>query len=145
MFLLLLWFDDTLSFSYLDPDNSVFCNLRLLIANMLTRLHLSSWRRLGHSIRSNTRQHWGIRQKPKTELFKQIKLTPNRPLVAATDESDEEKLVDEFGECVSDDRSCQTNASCSFSDARKLIRGKQLLQFDKSHRPAFYGIWPQKR
>ena len=27
----------------------------------------------------------------------------------------------------------------------KYSRGRQLLQFDKSHRPAFYGVWPAKR
>ena len=112
---------------------------------ILCRQHLFSWRRLGHSIHSNRKQHWGRRQKPKTELFKQLKLTTSRPQVIAIDELEEDKLVDEFGECVSDDRSCQTNATCSLPDVKKFIRGKQLLQFDKSHRPAFYGIWPNKR
>jgi len=27
----------------------------------------------------------------------------------------------------------------------KYSRGRQLLQFDKSHGPAFYGVWPAKR
>lgn len=61
------------------------------------------------------------------------------------DELNEEKHVDGCGECVSDDRSCRTNASCSVADVKKLTRAKQLLQFDKSFRPAFYGIWPKKR
>lgn len=28
---------------------------------------------------------------------------------------------------------------------QKGLRRKQLLQFDKSFRPAFYGVWPKKR
>ncbi|KAJ9176069.1 hypothetical protein P3X46_011419 [Hevea brasiliensis] len=38
--------------------------------------------------------------------------------------------------------SCATNLGSS-PDSKKWRR-KQLLQFDKSHRPAFYGIWPRK-
>ena len=61
------------------------------------------------------------------------------------DELNLEKLVDGWGEQVSDDRSCQTNVSCSPPDVKKFNQRKQLLQFDKSHRPAFYGLWPKKR
>ncbi|KAF4376820.1 hypothetical protein F8388_025691 [Cannabis sativa] len=111
----------------------------------LCKLHFSSWRRLGDLIRSNRNQHWGLRQKPKAELVKELKLTTStRPHIVVLDESNEEKLEIGCGECVSDDRLCQLNASCSLSDVKKFIRRKQLLQFDKSHRPAFYGIWPSK-
>ncbi|XP_015572224.1 chromatin assembly factor 1 subunit FAS1 isoform X2 [Ricinus communis] len=103
------------------------------------KFHLSSWCHMGRSIRSNRKQHWSIRQKPKTELFKELKLTGNRDL-AHDDESSVEKLVSGW-EQSSDDRSCVMNLESS--DARKIQR-KQLLQFDKSHRPAFYGIWPKK-
>lgn len=105
---------------------------------------MAAWRHLGRFIRSNRNQHWGRRQKPKMELFKELKLTTTKPIIVVIDELNVEKLVDGCGECVSDNRSCHTNAS-SVPDIKKFIRGKQLLQFDKSHRPAFYGIWPKKR
>lgn len=105
---------------------------------------MAAWRRLGRFIRSNRDQHWGRRQKPKMELFKELKLTTTKPIIVVIDELNVEKIVDGCGECVSDDRSCHSNAS-SVPDIKKFIRGKQLLQFDKSHRPAFYGIWPKKR
>lgn len=105
---------------------------------------MSSWRHLGHSIRSNRNQHWGIRQKPKTELFKELKLTTSKGLVRGDDLSTE-RLVDRWREHVSDDKSCQANTDFSLTDVKKCKRGKQLLQFDKSCRPAFYGIWPKKR
>ncbi|KAJ7978298.1 Chromatin assembly factor 1 subunit FAS1 [Quillaja saponaria] len=39
--------------------------------------------------------------------------------------------------------SCPSNGD-SFLDFKKCNWAKQLFQFDKSHRPAFYGIWPKK-
>ncbi|PON55384.1 Chromatin assembly factor 1 subunit A [Parasponia andersonii] len=124
-------------------DRTLSSNEDVNVAD-ISKLHFSSWCRLGHSIRSNRNQHWGIRKKPKAELFKELKLTATRPLVVVIDELDEEKLENGGGECVYDDRSCQTNASCSLPDVKKFVRRKQLLQFDKSYRPAFYGIWPKK-
>ncbi|GAB4835346.1 hypothetical protein Ancab_000257 [Ancistrocladus abbreviatus] len=44
-----------------------------------------------------------------------------------------------------DDKSYHANASSSSSGVQKARQPKQLLQFDKSYRPAFYGIWPKKR
>lgn len=56
-----------------------------------------------------------------------------------------EKQVNELGGCSSDILSGTINADNSLLESKKCYHGKQLLQFDKSHRPAFYGIWPQKR
>lgn len=106
-------------------------------------MHLSSWHCLGHSIRSNRKQHWGIRQKPKTELFKELKLSAIR-VVAHDDDLNIDKLADGWGEQISDDRFSQATDS-SLPDVKKFIQRKQLLQFAKSHRPAFYGIWHKKR
>nr|BAJ53153.1 JHL23J11.8 [Jatropha curcas] len=108
----------------------------------IRKLHLSSWHHLGHAIRSNRKQHWSIRQKPKTELFKELKLTTAREL-SHDGELIVEKLESEWGEQSSDDRLCATNLESSLND-KKWKRRKKLLQFDKSHRPAFYGIWPKK-
>ncbi|KAL6313837.1 hypothetical protein AAG906_010256 [Vitis piasezkii] len=81
--------------------------------------------------------------KPKTELVKEIKLTGNRGL-ARDDELSIEKIVDGWEETTAEDRLFDTNAYSCPSDAQKCNQSKQLLQFDKSHRPAFYGIWPKK-
>lgn len=100
----------------------------------ILKSHLSSWCHLGCSIRSNRKQHWSIRRKPKTGLFKELKLTAIRD-PTHDDDSSAEKLDSGWGDQTSDDISC--------IDVRKCNRRKQLLQFDKSHRPAFYGIWPK--
>ncbi|KAH9755656.1 chromatin assembly factor 1 subunit FAS1 [Citrus sinensis] len=107
----------------------------------IRRSHLSSWHQFGHSVRSNRNQHWGIRRKPKTELFKELKLT-NRGL-GHDDDLSMERPEDRCEAQTLDDRSCVTSSDSS-SAITKCKRWKQLLQFDKSHRPAFYGIWPKK-
>ncbi|XP_057512130.1 chromatin assembly factor 1 subunit FAS1-like [Actinidia eriantha] len=112
-------------------------------AEDLHKLHLISWCSLGHAIRSNRKQHWGIRRKPKTEAINKLKLSTKRGLTH-DDELTIEKLVDGWGEIKVDGSSCDTNADSSVSSSQMQYRRKQLLQFDKSHRPAFYGIWPKK-
>ncbi|KAK3001998.1 hypothetical protein RJ639_021777, partial [Escallonia herrerae] len=112
-------------------------------ADDIWKLHLNSWHCLGHSIRSNRNQNWGIRQMPKTELVKELKLTSNRGL-PRDDEVDLEKVVDGWSETNSDGRLCHANKCGSVPRDRKCTRSKQLLQFDKSNRPAFYGLWPRK-
>ncbi|XP_010258465.1 PREDICTED: chromatin assembly factor 1 subunit FAS1 isoform X2 [Nelumbo nucifera] len=112
-------------------------------ADDLRKLHLNSWHQFGHSIHSNRSQHWGIRHKPKTVLFKELKLTSSKGVVRGDDLS-LEKLVDGWEETAPDDRPCQNNADASSSGIWKSRRSRQLLQFDKSYRPAFYGIWPRK-
>ncbi|KAE8679778.1 Chromatin assembly factor 1 subunit FAS1 [Hibiscus syriacus] len=99
----------------------------------LRKLHLSSWRHLGYSLRSNQKQCWGMRMKPKRELFKELKLTSNKEL--SHDDSSVERLADGWEE---------QDADVSVHDVKKCCVRKQLLQFDKSNRPAFYGIWPKK-
>ncbi|KAK8546550.1 hypothetical protein V6N13_067759 [Hibiscus sabdariffa] len=108
----------------------------------LRKLHLSSWRHLGSSLRSNQKQCWGMRMKPKRELFKELKLTANKGL--SHDDSSVKMLADGWEEHNSDDRSCHNDADVSAHDVKKCCVRKQLLQFDKSNRPAFYGIWPKK-
>ncbi|XP_059665638.1 chromatin assembly factor 1 subunit FAS1-like [Cornus florida] len=109
----------------------------------IRKSHLISWCRLGHSIRSNRKQHWGMRQKPKTKLIKEIKLTVSRGL-SRDDELSIEKLVDGWDEMSVDGESNHKNGDNSLCSGQKRSRSKQLLQFDKSHRPAFYGIWSRK-
>lgn len=111
-------------------------------------LHFASWHRLGNSIRLKRKQNWGIRRKPKTELVKALKLTTSTgtsgKAVDRDDEMSEDKIAYGLGEIIADDGPSQTNGDGSLSIAQKTRRSKQLLQFDKSYRPAFYGIWPRK-
>ncbi|XP_022893059.1 chromatin assembly factor 1 subunit FAS1-like isoform X1 [Olea europaea var. sylvestris] len=104
--------------------------------------HLRSWRCLGCTVRSNRKMHWGVRQKPKTELVKELKLSTNRELTCDEDLS-LEKLVDGWDDSNIDGRSTCTNANI-LPKCQKRSRNWQLLQFDKSHRPAFYGVWSKK-
>ncbi|XP_043705397.1 chromatin assembly factor 1 subunit FAS1-like [Telopea speciosissima] len=107
----------------------------------LFKSHQSSWRQLGHASHSNRLQHWGIRRTPKTVLVKELKLTSNKE-VECDDQLD--KLVNGWEETVSCDRSGHNNADVPLTDIWKHNRAKQLLQFDKSFRPAFYGIRPKR-
>ncbi|KAG6593736.1 Chromatin assembly factor 1 subunit FAS1, partial [Cucurbita argyrosperma subsp. sororia] len=74
----------------------------------IRRLHLSSWRFIGHSIRSRGTNHWGIRQKPKMICLRNLNF-----------QTVENQLM----------------------MVNWLNRVKQLLQFSKSYRPTFCGIW----
>ncbi|KAK7295219.1 hypothetical protein RJT34_18124 [Clitoria ternatea] len=109
----------------------------------IRKSQFSSWRCIGRLIRSNRKQRWGLRQKPRTEDFKELKLTATKTAVH-DDELDMEKHVDRLGECSSDISSCTVNVDSSPIDAKKYRHVRQLLQFDNAHRPAFYGVWPTK-
>ncbi|XP_062178342.1 chromatin assembly factor 1 subunit FAS1 [Alnus glutinosa] len=126
----------------LSMDSALSSN-DVINGDEIRKLHLSSWRHLGHSICSNRKKHWGIRWKPKTKLFKELKLSTSRGL-AHDDDLGIDKLVCGWGEQTSDERSLHANADSSLCNVNKCYRGKQLLQFDKSYRPAFYGIWRKK-
>ncbi|XP_019194253.1 PREDICTED: chromatin assembly factor 1 subunit FAS1 [Ipomoea nil] len=111
-------------------------------AEDLWRSHLNSWHGLGHLIRSNGKVHWGIRRGPRTKVVKELKLTTNKGLTN-DDELSVVKLVDRWVDSNTDSTSCHVNPKSSQSGQKKLPKIK-LLQFDKSHRPAFYGVWPKK-
>ncbi|XP_031105672.1 chromatin assembly factor 1 subunit FAS1 [Ipomoea triloba] len=111
-------------------------------AEDLWRSHLNSWHGLGHLIRSNGKVHWGIRRGPRTEVVKELKLTTNKGLTN-DDELSVVKLVDTWVDSNTDSTSCHVNPKSSPSGQKKLPKIK-LLQFDKSYRPAFYGVWPKK-
>ncbi|KAK6911768.1 Chromatin assembly factor 1 subunit A [Dillenia turbinata] len=112
-------------------------------AEDLWKSHLISWHKTGQSMCSKRKQHWGLRRKPKTELYKEPKLTTGREIIR-DNELNLEKPVDGWGEVASNYRLGSTDADTSLPCAHKHGRSKQLLQFDKSYRPAFYGIWPKK-
>ncbi|KAF8099203.1 hypothetical protein N665_0248s0032 [Sinapis alba] len=106
----------------------------------IRRTHFASWRRLGHSL-SSSRKHWGIRRKPKSELFPKLKLSTNNG-ATSDGELNKEKQGDECEEKHLNDVSCIRQSESSSSVRKKSRRAMQLLQFDKCCRPGFYGIWP---
>ncbi|KAG1363677.1 chromatin assembly factor 1 subunit FAS1 [Cocos nucifera] len=124
----------------------------------LRRLHVTRWHKLAHCSRSC---RWGIRRNPKIELVKELKLqrssleaelleksmTPNKELssykVNQGSESSLDKLVDEFEESFVNEMPCH-NGTDSAPALVRFLR-KKLLQFDQSHRPAYYGTWRRKR
>ncbi|KAK4436092.1 Chromatin assembly factor 1 subunit FAS1 [Sesamum alatum] len=106
--------------------------------------HLNAWCRVGHSIRSSRKMRWGNRQKPKTELVKELKLTTNKEL-SCDEDFNVEKSVGGSVDPNLDGRLSQMNTDSSpLPCSQKRLRAKQLLQFDKSYRPAFYGVWSRK-
>ncbi|KAL3323658.1 hypothetical protein AABB24_038025 [Solanum stoloniferum] len=112
-------------------------------ADDIWKSHLTSWHCLGRSILSKGKVHWGIRRKPKTNVVKEIKLTASRGL-ACDVEDNTEKLVDGWAEPSSNTRSCNVGEVNAIPCRQKGLLRRQLLQFDKCHRPAFYGVWPKK-
>ncbi|KAF6156109.1 hypothetical protein GIB67_024079 [Kingdonia uniflora] len=124
--------------------------------NALRRLHMDSWIKSGLSSRSGRCMHWGMRHKPKTVLIKELKLQGSSSEVGAPVKvkaannkgvtcCDEIIIIDGWEEATVSDRSCNENANVPRSENRVLCnRTKKLLQFDKSHRPAYYGTLSSK-
>ncbi|CAD5316359.1 unnamed protein product [Arabidopsis thaliana] len=104
----------------------------------IRREHFASWRQLGHLL-SSSKKHWGMRRQPKSELFPKLKLSTNSG-VTSDGEPNMEKQGDGCEEKNFDGRQCKPSPS----NRTKSRRAKQLLQFDKSCRPGFYGIWPSQ-
>lgn len=106
---------------------------------------MNAWRCNRCSIHSNTRKrHWGIRQKPKTELVKELKLTTSKELTHHED-FNIEKLVGGLDEINNDSRLPQMDIDHRLHPCGAKRVPVKLLQFDKSNRPAFYGVWPKNR
>lgn len=112
-----------------------------LSAEEIRKLHLSSWHSLGREIHGNGKQHWGIRKVPKTDVIKELKLSSDKGL--SGEELCLEKLNDGCNERKKDGKISDENGDTPVLSSQKKYRHKQLLQFDKSHRPAFYGLWPK--
>lgn len=85
-----------------------------------------------------------MRRQPKSELFPKLKLSTNRG-ATSDGELNIEKQGDGCEEKNLDGVSCVTQCESSPVNLKKSRRSKQLLQFDKSCRPGFYGIWPSQR
>ncbi|KAI7735944.1 hypothetical protein M8C21_005128 [Ambrosia artemisiifolia] len=103
-------------------------------ANELWRSHLDSWHQLGHC--SSRQRHWGVRRSPKTVLVKELKLTSKGEDDPVVDKSDVGSTENEL--------KYNANSDGFIFGSQKSSQCKQLLQFDRSHRPAFYGYWHKK-
>lgn len=85
-----------------------------------------------------------MRRQPKSQLFPKLKLCTNKE-ATSDGEPNMEKQGDGCEEKNLDGVSCIRQCESSSSGRKKSRRAKQLLQFDKSCRPGFYGIWPSQR
>ncbi|CAI0401915.1 unnamed protein product, partial [Linum tenue] len=109
----------------------------------IRKSHISSWCHRDQSLCLSRKRHWSVRQKPKSNLIKELKLTGIREM-DNDDELSIEKLSSGCGKQRYDNGEFLALSSASLPDIRKCVRRKQLLQFAKCHRPAFYGIWPKR-
>ncbi|XP_068662039.1 chromatin assembly factor 1 subunit FAS1-like [Aristolochia californica] len=119
----------------------------------LLKSHMAMWIKLSQSICCSKSQHWGIRCKPKRPLIKELKLQgtsskaePSKTLTTPLKGTSPEKLVDVWEETVGyDDISSRIiNVDSSAATIPLCNRRRKLLQFDKSHRPAYYGTISRK-
>eukprot|EP01018_Ginkgo_biloba_P022362 Gb_14629 [translate_table: standard] len=132
--------------------------------NNLLRLHLAAWHNVYHQISAHRPLSWGKRRKPKVALFKELRLQgapaeveasgkvqhlPNKRRTCNDGEDvhefKAEKLVNEWEEQALQEsllgNSGNENAQRSICFHNKR---RKLLQFDKSHRPAYYGTFSKK-
>ncbi|KAK6137789.1 hypothetical protein DH2020_028469 [Rehmannia glutinosa] len=124
--------------------DSILAQNGAIVVEDIWSSHLNAWRGIGRSIHSNRKMHWGIRQKPKTELVKELKLTTNKELNCDEDLNAEKVEVGWVDSNVDRTLSHMNTDSSPLPCGGKRIRVKKLLQFDKSHRPAFFGVWPKE-
>ncbi|CAN0881963.1 Chromatin assembly factor 1 subunit FAS1 [Linum grandiflorum] len=135
--------DGRISMAVTQEMDSTFSSTDGIGIDDIRKSHISSWRHPHQSLHSSRKRHWSLRQKPKSNLTKKLKLTTNGQQYN-DDESCIEKLASACGEIASADGSSFALSSKSLTDVKECHRRKQLLQFDKCHRPAFYGIWAKK-
>ncbi|KAK6144953.1 hypothetical protein DH2020_021773 [Rehmannia glutinosa] len=124
--------------------DSILAQNGAIVVEDIWSSHLNAWRGIGRSIHSNRKMHWGIRQKPKTELVKELKLTTNKELNCDEDLNAEKVEVGWVDSNVDRTLSHMNTDSSPLPCGGKRIRVKKLLQFDKSHRPAFLVFGPRK-
>ncbi|RWR83891.1 Chromatin assembly factor 1 subunit A [Cinnamomum micranthum f. kanehirae] len=122
------------------------------------RTHLVAWHKLSPSICHNI-PRWGVRRKPKVALFTELKLQGSSleaepsgrvttPCIrhACSEVKDRndlslQKQIDGWEQVVGDDSSCHNNIATPLPNTQFRNKPKKLLQFDKSHRPAYYGTF----
>ncbi|TVU36196.1 hypothetical protein EJB05_18118 [Eragrostis curvula] len=123
------------------------------VAEDLWRLHVTCWKKLSSHNRSS---RWGIRHKPKMEAYKELKLqkpsddmadeilsTPNEDNCQnSSQENEHDKLESDIDMLPVSEIQCHATSNAKPLQTRLI--SKKLLQFDKSNRPAYYGIMRKK-
>ncbi|KAJ3683512.1 hypothetical protein LUZ60_013739 [Juncus effusus] len=123
--------------------DNFFSNKENLSSQDLWSSHLNTWKKPSSQ---NKPTRWGIRKNPKKNFIKELKLqriaeheiaekNNSHKKMDQGPENNFENILDEIKEPVPND--------VSNVGPTRLIK-KKLLQFDKSHRPAYYGTWSKK-
>uniref|UniRef100_A0A0E0Q6J4 Chromatin assembly factor 1 subunit p150 C-terminal domain-containing protein n=1 Tax=Oryza rufipogon TaxID=4529 RepID=A0A0E0Q6J4_ORYRU len=123
-----------------------------LRSDEIWKLQIARWRKLYHQ---KELCRWSDRKNPKIELFKELKLqkcpatapseyvsTPSKEQSSQMEHQESlnfSKLLDQ-----SYDENADTSKTTNANTSSSVWRVKKLLQFDKSHRPAYYGTWTMK-
>ncbi|BAT00952.1 Os07g0273301 [Oryza sativa Japonica Group] len=123
-----------------------------LRSDEIWKLQIARWRKLYHQ---KELCRWSDRKNPKIELFKELKLqkcpatAPSEYVSTPSKEQSSQmehqgslnfsKLLDQ-----SYDENADTSKTTNANTSSSVWRVKKLLQFDKSHRPAYYGTWTMK-
>uniref|UniRef100_A0A0E0EA25 Chromatin assembly factor 1 subunit p150 C-terminal domain-containing protein n=1 Tax=Oryza meridionalis TaxID=40149 RepID=A0A0E0EA25_9ORYZ len=116
------------------------------------KLQIAGWRKL---YQQKELCRWGVRRNPKIELFKELKLqkcpatAPSEYMSTPSKEQSSQmehqgslnfsKLLDQ-----SYDENADTSKTTNANTSSSVWLVKKLLQFVKSHRPAYYGTWTKK-
>ncbi|KAJ6791988.1 chromatin assembly factor 1 subunit FSM [Iris pallida] len=136
--------------SYMDK---AFSHEDSLNIEDLHKVHVVGWHKLSSYNRSCS---WGIRRKPKTELFKELKLqglsseakplekveTPKMAVVPDNMDFRREPCSDKL---VDGSEISFLNDNVDIGSPSIPLLRRKLLQFDKSNRPAYYGTWRKHR
>ncbi|XP_020593515.1 chromatin assembly factor 1 subunit FAS1 [Phalaenopsis equestris] len=117
-------------------DNMLSLHENLAMEELL-RMHIVRWHECCRSNRSN---RWGVRSKPKINLFQDLKLLGQTSEAGCAKETVVDKQLGECAEASTNNQKCQNILENSPPNC--LV--KKLLQFDKSNRPAYYGTWSRK-
>ncbi|KAL3689498.1 hypothetical protein R1sor_015807 [Riccia sorocarpa] len=125
--------------------------------------HLRNWTEIRHHSSCKRPIGWGIRRKPKTLVFRKLRLQgANSSLdegakrVSGTDsspkrlrpEADADGLEDVDWKGTNSQDSCPGTPETKKLNSDKYLqlrsKRKKLLQFDKSHRPPYYGTYSKR-
>lgn len=121
------------------------------------RLHTASWREQRKARASENFHRWGLRRKPKTALYTELRLQGAGPesvqkssvtkSAASCGTPSLKRMRLEFEEDLDREEIGIANDEDLMAPPRKKLcnRPWKLLQFDKSHRPAYYGTFSKQR
>uniref|UniRef100_A0A0E0LJ89 Chromatin assembly factor 1 subunit p150 C-terminal domain-containing protein n=1 Tax=Oryza punctata TaxID=4537 RepID=A0A0E0LJ89_ORYPU len=123
-----------------------------LRSDEIWKLQIAGWRKL---YQQKELCRWGVRRNPKIELFKELKLQ-KCPATApseymSTPSKQHSSRMEHLGSLnfskfldQSYDENADTSKTTNANTSSSVWLVKKLLQFDKSHRPAYYGTWTKK-